>query len=194
MRAIGSDPSQQGPWSNVHKFKVAEQKTNNYRIRLDFAGGVSLAASGGVYAFTIQALDDSRGRPALGPPRVMLFGGAGAGLPSWLQASFSTTSEWVSFTTPRPILVDELAGIGGITSSPSITTPFSFDGGILGELTTTRLILGFKIKGRGYQTNLNFSDSKGIGLDTGTTLGGAWYVVKPPQYDPTLWPNKLVPN
>jgi uncharacterized repeat protein (TIGR03803 family) len=193
VRAIGSDPSQPGPWSNARKFKVAEQKTDLYRIRLDFSGGVSLAASGGVYTFTIQALDDSRGRPALGPPRVMIFGGAGAGFPG-SPASFSLSSEWVEFTTPKKILVDDLAGVGGITSYPSVTTPLSFDGGILGELTTTRLTLGFKIKGRGFQEYLSFSNTHGIGLDTGTTLAGGWKLLKPPNYDPTLWPNKLVPN
>jgi uncharacterized repeat protein (TIGR03803 family) len=193
VRAIGSDPNQPGPWSNEVKFKIAEQKTDSYRIRLDFAGGISLEAAGGVYAFTIQALDDSEDRPALGPPRVMIFGGAGGSFPSPLEGSFTTTSEWVDFRTPRKILVDDLDGAGGITSYPSITTPFSFDG-VLGDLTTTRLIVVFRIKGRKFQDNLSFSDTNGIGIDTGTILAGKWKVLKAPRYDPTLWPNKIVPN
>jgi uncharacterized repeat protein (TIGR03803 family) len=183
VRAIDS-AGEPGPWSNAPHFKIAEQKTRYYRIRLDSSFEASDRAAGGIFNFTIQALEDSKNREALGPPRLMTFTGLGTGVPTPLPVGFSGTSTWDDFTLPKAMTVDSLAGPGVMTLPPSATF------GSAGFSSPTELV--FLKPGEQIKDSLNVN-SVSVGINVLTIYGGKWRVEKAPHYDLTLWPNTLTP-
>ena len=185
VRAIDS-AGQPGPWSNAPHFKIAEQKTRYYRIRLDSSTeGATAVFGAATFDFTIQALEDSKGRPALGPPRLVNFKGGGLGIPTPLPVSHSFTSTWDDFTLPKAMTVDSLAGAGAITLGAAVSLgPVGF---------SSKTVLDFSKPGNPITDSLNVNSS-GIGLTGAIKYVGEWKVEKAPHYDLTLWPNTLFPD
>jgi hypothetical protein len=187
VRAFADDPDQPGPWSNSPHFKIAEQKTRYFRIRLDKTLELSAGASYARFVFTVQALDDSEGRPALGPPRLMIFRGPGKSAPTGpveLPVGFSGVSTWDDLTTPKKMSVDELDGPGTMTLQPSLSLGVS----IFGSPT----ILTFLKPGHHITDSLDVT-SDGVGITLLSLYTGIFSVERPPNYDPDLWPNTLNP-
>jgi hypothetical protein len=180
--------SQVSEWSNEPKFKIAEQKSRYFRIRLDKTLELSGGANYGRFVFTIQALTDSEGRDALGPPRILIFRGPGLTVPNPIPIGISGESTWDDFTTPTPMTVDHLAGGGGMTLYPSISLPLP--GPLSG--TDTRMTLAFTKHGRNFTQTIQVNSS-GFGITLLTTYVGVWEVLRAPEYDPSLWPNTVVP-
>jgi uncharacterized repeat protein (TIGR03803 family) len=174
-----------GPWSNAPHFKIAEQKTRFYRIRLDSSyEGSAAAFDKGIFNFTIQALEDSKSRPALGPPRLMTFEGGGLGIPTPLPVGFAGTSTWDDLTLPKAMTVDSLAGAGAITLGSSVSLgPAGF---------SSKTLLTFSKLGNQFKFFLAVNSS-GVGITFATEYVGEWTVEKAPRYDMTLWPNTLTP-
>ena len=183
-RAIGSD-GEAGPWSNEPKFKIAEQESRSFQIRLDQTLELSAGASYARFVFTVQALTDSHGVRALGPPRIMIFRGPGKSAPTGpinLPVGFSGVTTWDYFKTTKNITIDELDGPGTMTLGPSVTAgPASL---------SSPTILAFLKKGHHITVTLNVSSS-GIGITLLSLYAGDYQVLPAPNYDPDLWPNTI---
>jgi hypothetical protein len=176
-------------WSNGQKFKIAEQKSRFFRIRVDKGLELSGFANYSRFVFTIQALEDSQGRNALGPPRVLIFRGPGVGLPTKLPIGISGETSWDVIETPTAMTVDDLVGHGlkpdgGITLYPS----WSF--GPKGSDTTMRLEFATPWGNFTQKITVN---GWGFGVTLATQYAGWWSVFPAPKYDPSLWPNSLNP-
>jgi hypothetical protein len=179
VRAIGSD-SKPSAWSNAPRFQVAEQKTRDFRIRLlssvELAGAIFGKAR---FRFTIQAVDDDKGRPALGPPRILTFTGTGIGIDGKIPFGFSATSDWADLTTSTPIDTNEFNVGGSIVLYPSISFP------IIGGLDT-RMTLVFQKTPSEKFTQYVDVNSTSIGITILTDYFGFWTVGG---LDKSLWPN-----
>ncbi len=120
------------------------------------------------FEFTIQAMTDNKGRPALGPPHFLTFQSIlGTGIDVKLPLGFSGTSGWEDLTTPTPMLTGNFNNMAGtITVLPGFSV---FKGLSFG------INLGF-IKAPVKFTQRFTGSSNGIGLSPGAQYVGFWEV------------------
>jgi hypothetical protein len=167
VKVRADDGSRHSAWSNVDTFTIAEQKTTDFRIRLDKSFEVDVNLGLAKFEFTVQAVTDSQGRTAMGPPRFVTFEGAGTGVDVKVKFGAAGKSNWENLTTPIPMLLDDFNSAGGITALPGIS---------LGPGIGFGLNLGFVNAGVFNFTDHFTGTSHAIGVTALAQYGGFWSV------------------
>jgi hypothetical protein len=177
-----SDGAKTSAPSDPLKFTVAEQLTNAFRIRVDYSLEADVGIGISHFKFTIQAVEDSLGRPDYGPPRILRFTGPGVGIvdlhiPYGLGAAAKTS--WTDLTTPAPMYLSGFKRLGSLIVKPSYGV-----GTLAGS--DTDLTVGFLFTPAGSFSRPVVVSGASVGVTVVTAYAGLWTVGG---YDKSLWPN-----